>query len=128
MFYSFMGFKNCILLCVYHYSIVQNSLTAGKMSLCFTYSSVTSLLPQNLWQPLIFLFVYIVLPFLGLSLVAQLVKNPPAIRDTWLPSLGWEDPLEKGKATHSSILAWRIPWIEEPGGLQSKGSQRIRHD
>ena len=44
------------------------------------------------------------------SLVAQLVKNPPAMWETWVPSLGWEDPLEKGKATHSSILAWRIPW------------------
>ena len=44
------------------------------------------------------------------SLVAQLIKNPPAIRETWVRSLGWEDPLEKGKATHSSILAWRIPW------------------
>ena len=47
---------------------------------------------------------------LGLPLVAQLVKNLPAVRETWVPSLGWEDPLEKGKATHSSILAWRIPW------------------
>ena len=48
------------------------------------------------------------------SLVAQLVKNPPAMWETWVRSLGWEDPLEKGKATHSSILAWRIPWTEEP--------------
>ena len=46
----------------------------------------------------------------GVSLVAQLVENPPAMRETWVRSLGWEDPLEKGKATHSSILAWRIPW------------------
>ena len=46
----------------------------------------------------------------GASLVAQLVKNPPAMRETWVCSLGWEDPLEKEKATHSSILAWRIPW------------------
>ena len=46
----------------------------------------------------------------GASLVAQLVKNPPAMRETWVPSLGWGDPLEKGKATHSSILAWRVPW------------------
>ena len=46
----------------------------------------------------------------GASLVAQLVKNPPAMQETWVQSLGWEDPLEKGKATHSSILAWRIPW------------------
>ena len=51
------------------------------------------------------------------SLVAQLVKNPPAIWETWVLSLGWEDPLEKGKATHSSILAWEIPWTEEPAGL-----------
>ena len=62
------------------------------------------------------------------SLVAQLVKNLPAMRETWVQSLGWEDPLEKGKATHSSILAWRIPWTEEPGGLQSLGSLRVRHD
>ena len=48
--------------------------------------------------------------FFRASLVAQLIKNPPAMQETWLRSLGWEDPLEKGKATHSSILAWRIPW------------------
>ena len=56
-------------------------------------------------------------------LVVQLVKNPPAMRETWVWSLGWEDPLEKGKATHSSILAWRSPWTEEPGRLQSMGLQ-----
>ena len=55
--------------------------------------------------------------------VAQMVKNLPAMQETWIWSLGWEDPLEKGMATHSSILAWRIPWTEEPGGLQSMGSQ-----
>ena len=57
------------------------------------------------------------------SLVAQLVKNLPAMWETWFWSLGWEDPLDKGKATHSSILAWRIPWTVEPGGLQSMRSQ-----
>ena len=57
------------------------------------------------------------------SLVAQTVKNPPAMQETWVPSVAWEDPLEEGMATHSSILAWRIPWTEEPGGLQSMGSQ-----
>ena len=62
------------------------------------------------------------------SLVAQLVKNPPAMRETWVQSLGWEDHLEKGKATHSSILAWRIPWTEEPGALQSLGLQGVGHD
>ena len=62
------------------------------------------------------------------SLAYQLVKNLPAVRETWVRSLGWEDPLEKGMATHSSILAWRIPWTEKPGGLQSMGSQRVGHD
>jgi len=52
----------------------------------------------------------------------------PAMRETWVRSLGWEDALEKEMAIHSSILAWRIPWMEEPGGLQSTGSQRVRHD
>ena len=62
------------------------------------------------------------------SMVAQLVKNPPAMWETWVRSLGWKDPLEMGVSTHSSILAWRIPWVEEPGRLQSMGSQRVRHD
>ena len=62
------------------------------------------------------------------SLIAQLVKNPPAVRETWVRSLGWEDPLEKEMATYSSTLAWKIPCIEEPGGLQSMGSQRVGHD
>ena len=57
-----------------------------------------------------------------------MVKNPPAMLETRVQSLGWEDPLEKGKATHSSTLAWRIPWTEEPGGLQSMRSQRAGHD
>ena len=55
-------------------------------------------------------------------------KNLPAMQVTQVQSLGWEDPLEKGMATHSCILAWRIPWTEEPGRLQSMGSQRVRHD
>ena len=62
------------------------------------------------------------------SLVVHIVKNLPAMQETRVQSLGWEDPLEKGQATHSSILAWRIPWTEEPGGLQSMGSQRVGHD
>ena len=62
------------------------------------------------------------------SLVAQKVKNLPAMWTTWVRSLGWEDPLEEGMATHSCILAWRIPWTEEPGGLESMESQRVRHN
>ena len=62
------------------------------------------------------------------SLVSQMVKDLPAMRDTQVQSLGWVDPLEKGMATHSSILAWRIPWTEEPGKLQSMGLQRVQHN
>ena len=63
--------------------------------------------------------------------MAQMVKNLPAmqeLQETWVRSMGWEDPLEEEMATHSSILAWRIPWTEEPGGLQSTGWQRVGHD
>ena len=67
--------------------------------------------------------------YLGVaSLVAQTVKNLPAMQKTQVPSLGWEDPLEKKLATRSSILAWRISWTEEPGRLQSMGSQGVGHD
>ena len=62
------------------------------------------------------------------SLVTQMVKNLPEMQGTWVPSLGQEDPLEEEMATHSSILAWRVPWTEEPGRLQSTGSQRVRYD
>ena len=63
----------------------------------------------------------ILLPSLASPLVTQAVKNLPAIRETWVRSLGWEDSLEKGMATHSNVLAWRSPWTEEPGGLQPRG-------
>ena len=66
--------------------------------------------------------------YLSSSLVAQMVKNLPAMKETWVQSLGQEDTLEKGMATHYSILAWRIPWTEKPGGLQSMGSQIVRHN
>ena len=62
------------------------------------------------------------------SVVAQTVKNPPAMQETWVSSLGWEDPLKEVMATHFSILAWRIPWTEESGSLQSMGLQRVGHD
>ena len=61
-------------------------------------------------------------------LVAQTVKRLPAMRETWVRSLGQEDSLEKEMATHSSTLAWKIPWMEEPGGLQSMRSQTVEHD
>ena len=62
------------------------------------------------------------------SLVAQQVKNTPAVWETWVQSLGWEDLLEEDMATHSTILVWRIPCTEEPGGLESMGSQKVGHD
>ena len=61
-------------------------------------------------------------------LVALMVKNLLAMQKTWVRSLGWEDPLEKGMATHSSILAWKVPWTKEPGGVQSMGLQRVGFD
>ena len=60
--------------------------------------------------------------------MAQSVKNLPAVQETWVRSLGWEDPPEKEMATHSSIIAWKISWTEEPGELQSMGSQRVRYN
>ena len=77
-----------------------------------------SVVPHSYKKTLVFLC----LPLPWASLVAQLVKNPPAMWETWLLSLGWEDPLEKGKATHSSILAWRILWTI------AMGWQRVGHD
>ena len=62
------------------------------------------------------------------SFVVQMVKSLPAMQQTWVRFLGWDDPLEKEMATHSSILIWKIPWVEEPGGLQSLGSQRVEYD
>ena len=73
----------------------------------------------------IYICIYI---YIWASLVAQLVKTLPAMQETLVQLLSWEDPLEKSVATHSSILAWRILWTEEPGGLQSLGSQRVGHD
>ena len=76
-------------------------------------------------------FVYIFITNLykqRASLVAQRVKRLPAMRETWVWSLGWEYPLEKEMATHSSTLAWKIPWMEKSGRLQSMGSQKVRHD
>ena len=68
------------------------------------------------------------LTILRASLVAQMVKNPPAMWEAWVQSLDQEDPLEEGMETHSGILAWRLPRTEEPGRLQSMRSQRVRHN
>ena len=74
------------------------------------------------------LHIYLSLQGLGTSLVAQTVKCLPTMWETWVRPLGWEAPLEKEMATRSSTVAWKIPWTEEPGRLQSMGSQRVGHD
>ena len=71
---------------------------------------------------------YLLVVQVGFGRVAQRLKHLPAMRETWVQSLGREDPLEKEMTTHSSILTWRIPWTEEPGRLQSTGLQRVGHD
>ena len=75
-----------------------------------------------------FSFFYLIYCIIWASLVTQTVKNLPAMQEMWVRSLGWEDPLENEMATHSSVLAWEIPWTEEPGGLPCLGSQRAGHD
>ena len=93
-----------------------------KFILIYTFKNYYSSLSLKKLKPI----------FLGVevwsSLVAQSVKDLPKMWETQVRSLGWKDPLEKKTATHSSILAWKIPWTEEPGGLQSIGSQRVRHN
>ena len=74
------------------------------------------------------IFIEYVFSNTSVSLVPQTIKNLPAVQETRVRSLAWEDPLDKGMATHHSIVAWRIPWIEEAGGLQSMGFQRVGHD
>ena len=83
---------------------------------------------SHLFAYIIHMFLYAIYLMLKASLLAHMVKNLPAMQEIWVQSLGQEDPLEKGMAIHSTILAWRSPWTEEPGRLQSMGSQRIRHD
>ena len=81
-----------------------------------------------------FILYWVIMTILEMILASQMVlvvKNPLPMQETqemWVQSLGWEDPLEEGMATHTSILTWRISWTEEPGGLQSMGSQRVRHN
>ena len=96
----------------FHVLAIINSATTKPLNL-WLLNFYNSMLTDFLFNPL---------------MVAQRLKHLPAMRETWVWSLGWEDPLEKEMATHSCILAWRIPWMEEPGGLQSMGSHRVGHD
>ena len=105
-------------------SLAYRGITPDCLVLHMEFSFVhTCVLISSLYNDTI----YTGLTSLG-KLTSQTVKNLPAMRETWIRSLGQEDPLEEGMATHSSILAWRIPWTGETGGLQSTGSQRVGHD
>ena len=95
-----------------------------RSNLCLLYWQVASLPLNHQGSPYLCLFILII----WASLVAQMIKCLPAMWETWVWSLGWEDPLEKEMATHSSTLAWKIPWMEETGRLQPMGSQRVRQD
>ena len=83
---------------------------------------------QHMFRELIVFLIYLRGSLVTATLVAQRLKRLPALWETWVRSLGQEVSLEKEMATHSSILAWRIPWMEEPGGLESMGSQRVGHN
>ena len=106
--------------------MVNEQYKAGYTLVTTAHVRESSPLPPNTSAPTAGLIALI--KALQASLVAQMVKNLPVMQETQVRFLDWEDPLEEGMATHSGILAWRIPWTEEPGGLQSVGSQRVGHD
>ena len=93
---------------------------------CF--SPQVGLLFTTVYLPLLLTYLERPSPYFHVVFVSQMVKNPPAMQETRVRSLGWEDPLEKRTTTHSSILAWRMPWTEEQCGLQSMGSQKVGYD
>ena len=111
---------------VQHLTKYQGEETSGKAPLMW-YNWVGEGLAKASFINL-YLILFSLCPKTSKSEVTHLVKNPPAMQETQVKSLGWEDSLEKGTAILSSILSWRIPWTEEPGGLQSMGLQRVRHD
>ena len=110
---------------IHMYVLVSSSIPYCVLCSCFHFpffpSVSLSLLSLSYFSHSLFFTFF-------LSMVSQMVKNLPAVQETWVQSLGREDTVKKGMATHSIILAWRIPWTEEPGGLQSVGLQRVGHD
>ena len=110
---------HCLILVTVLFLLCSQWADLWKSALCFSFL---------LYYSIFFILCSDSGYYLGASLVAQMVKNLPVMQETWILSLCWEDPLEKEMATHSSILAWRIPWTEESGGLPSMGPQRVGHD
>ena len=113
---------------VKHYQAIFTAGQVSKLRCSLRNSCLWRLYFGIVFLPLYLKIYLYVFTWVRASLVAQRLKHLPAMRETWVRSLGWEDPLEKEMATHSSTLAWRIPWREEPGRLQSMGSQRVGHD
>ena len=114
---------NPLLICLNQWELVSNY--------CYWEPWLKQILLCIVWKPAFHDDLWITLPWYslyGFPFVAQVVKHLPVMQDIQAWSLGQEDPLEKEMATHSSILAWKVPWTEEPSGLQSMGSQRVRHD
>ena len=109
---------------LFHYSFLGIPMDRG----IWRAQSMGSQRVSTVLSDFTFTFTLSIVPVIRASLVTKMVKYPPAVQETRVQSLGQEDPLEKEMATHSSTLAWRIPWTEEPGGLQSMGSQRAGHD
>ena len=113
------------------HALLQGNILTQGLNLCLIFSSLAGgfffFTASAAWEAYIYIFIYLTVLSLEASLGAQVVRLP-AMRKTRVQSLGWEDPLEKEMAPHSSILAWKIPWTEEPGGLQSTGLQRVRHE
>ena len=110
---------------VNHFRSRDNSPCANVILKCMLYEGPDT----SLWVLRHFLsLISRLLVAIWIFPVAQTVKNLPAVKEAWVRSLGWKDPLEKGMTIHSSILAWRIPWTEEPGGPQSMWSQRVGHN
>ena len=111
------------------HALLQGNILTQRWNLCLIFSSLAGgfFTASATWEAYIYIFIYLTVLSLEASLGAQVVSLP-AMRKTRVQSLGWEDPLEKEMAPHSSILAWKIPWTEEPGGLRSTGLQRVRHE
>ena len=111
-----------------HGGLVPRSPTGPCMGSILSFSLILLNLENRCWMRKGNNYFWVELSRGWDFLVAQKEKNLPSMQETWVQSLGQEDPLEKGMATHSSIFPWRIPWIEEPGGLYFMGSQRTGHD
>ena len=123
----------CSCTTLYTYRNIMSTYFLTSFSIWYQKLMKTNTVNHNFWLLWPYFYIFALLVFFNWSVVnlgfpgGSVVKNPPAIPETWVRSLGQEDPLEKELASHSSIFAWEIPWTEEPGGLQSMGSQRVRH-